>query len=174
SGIRFLDIDEIYENIFDRVPLSLIKYSWFLENISLAPKAVYGFLKRFSDIIFAIILGIIFIIILPFIALAIFIEDGKTIFYSHERIGKKGKRIKISKFRSMSILEKEKITKVGSFLRKTRLDELPQFWAVIKGDLSLIGPRPEKPDLVDLYDKEIPYYNIRHLIFCRYKNKTFL
>jgi exopolysaccharide biosynthesis polyprenyl glycosylphosphotransferase len=164
SGVRFLDIDEIYENIFERVPLSLIKYSWFLENISLAPKAVYGFLKRFSDIMVAIILGIIFIIILPFIALAIFIEDGKPVFYSHERIGKNGKRIKISKFRSMSTLEKEKITKVGSFLRKTRLDELPQFWAVIKGDLSLIGPRPEKPDLVDLYDKEIPYYNIRHLI----------
>jgi len=79
-------------------------------------------------------------------------------------VGKNGKEIKISKFRSMSTSEKEKITKVGAFIRKTRIDELPQFWAVLKGDLSLIGPRPEKPDLVKLYDKEIPYYNIRHLI----------
>ena len=163
-GVRFLDIDEIYENLFDRVPLSLLKYSWFLENISLTPKAVYSFLKRLSDIIFGIIIGIIFIIVFPFVALGIFIEDGGPVFYSHERVGKNDKRIKISKFRSMSTIEKEKVTKVGVFLRKTRLDELPQFWAVLKGDLSLIGPRPEKPDLVELYDKEIPYYNIRHLI----------
>lgn len=164
SGVRFLNIDEIYENIFDRAPLSLLRYSWFLENISLAPKAVYSFLKRLSDIMFGAMVGIVFIIVFPFVALAIYIEDGRPIFYSHERVGKNDKRIKISKFRSMSTLEKEKITRVGAFLRKTRLDELPQFWAVMKGDLSLIGPRPEKPDLVALYDKEIPYYNIRHLI----------
>jgi len=164
SKIHFVDINNLYEDIFDRVPLSLVSYGWFLKNISLAPKVVYSFLKRFSDIIFGIMIGFVFIVIFPFVALAIYIEDGKTIFYSHKRVGKNGKEIKISKFRSMSTLEKEKITKVGAFIRKTRIDELPQFWAVLSGDLSLIGPRPEKPDLVELYNKEIPYYNIRHLI----------
>lgn len=164
SKIHFVDINNLYEDIFDRVPLSLVSYGWFLKNISLAPKVVYSFLKRFSDIIFGIIIGLVFIIAFPFVALAIYIEDGKPIFYSHKRVGKNGKEIKISKFRSMSILEKEKITKVGAFIRKTRIDELPQFWAILNGDLSLIGPRPEKPDLVELYNKEIPYYNIRHLI----------
>jgi lipopolysaccharide/colanic/teichoic acid biosynthesis glycosyltransferase len=164
SKIHFVDINNLYEDIFDRVPLSLVSYGWFLKNISLAPKVVYSFLKRLSDIIFGIIIGLVFIIVFPFVTLAIYIEDGKPIFYSHKRVGKNGKEIKISKFRSMSILEKEKITKVGAFIRKTRIDELPQFWAVLSGDLSLIGPRPEKPDLVELYNKEIAYYNIRHLI----------
>src|SRR5205814_1695423 len=101
---------------------------------------------------------------LPFVTLAIKLEDGGSIFFGHERIGKNNRVIKVLKFRSMSEKEKEKITKVGSFLRKTRIDELPQFWSLLRGDLSLIGPRPETPALVKAYEAEIPYYNIRHLI----------
>jgi len=164
SGVKFMDMDKVYEDIFDRIPLSLIKYNWFLENISTAHNVVYAFTKRFLDILFSIVIGAIFIVCLPFVALAIKLEDGGSIFYKHERIGKNNKVIKVLKFRSMSQKEKEKITKIGVFLRKTRIDELPQFWSLLNGDLSLIGPRPETPALVKVYEEEIPYYNIRHLI----------
>jgi exopolysaccharide biosynthesis polyprenyl glycosylphosphotransferase len=164
SGVKFMDMDKVYEDIFDRIPLSLVKYNWFLENISSSHNFIYSFFKRLIDILFSIVIGAIFLICLPFVALAIKLEDGGSIFFKHERIGRNNKVIKVLKFRSMSEREKEKITKVGSFLRKTRIDELPQFWSLLTGDISLIGPRPETPALVKVYEEEIPYYNIRHLI----------
>jgi exopolysaccharide biosynthesis polyprenyl glycosylphosphotransferase len=163
-GIRFVDIDEIYEDVFDRVPLSLLEYTWFLENISLTQNPFYYSLKRAFDILVSLILGVIFCILFPFVYIAIKIEDGGPIFFVNKMVGKNNRLINIIKFRSMSVKVKEKITKVGEFLRKTRIDEFPQFWNVLSGDLSLIGPRPEKQDLVALYEKEIPYYAIRYLI----------
>lgn len=172
SKIKFMDMHKIYEDIFDRIPLSLLKYNWFLENISFARKIGYDSFKRGMDIILSFILGVITIVIYPFIILLIKIDDGGPIFISQERVGQNNKIIKILKFRSMSVnddglSEKEKdqkITRVGGFLRKTRIDELPQLWSIFKGDMSLVGPRPEMPSLVNLYEKDIPYYNIRHLI----------
>ncbi|MFA5934695.1 MAG: sugar transferase [Candidatus Paceibacterota bacterium] len=162
SGVRFIDIYKVYEDVFDRIPLSLIKYNWFLENISLRPNFGFDLLKRFFDIVISIILTPIFLILLPFVFILVKIEDGGKLFFSQDRIGRKNKIIKIYKFRTMT--NDEKITKIGNLLRKTRIDELPQLWNVFMGNLSLIGPRPEKPDLVFLYEKEIPYYNIRHLV----------
>jgi lipopolysaccharide/colanic/teichoic acid biosynthesis glycosyltransferase len=152
--------------------LSLIKYSWFLENISLAPKITYDILKRLMDIVIAVPAGLISLIVYPFVYIAIKLEDGGPVFFSQERIGKNGSIMRIYKFRSMysndqvDVLRdsKNRITRIGDTLRKTRIDELPQLWNVIKGDVSLIGPRPELPTLVKLYEKEIPYYGIRHLI----------
>lgn len=172
SKIKFMDMHKIYEDIFDRIPLSLLKYNWFLENISFARKIGYDSFKRGMDIILSFILGVITIVIYPFIILLIKIDDGGPIFISQERVGQNNKIIKILKFRSMSVnddglSEKEKdqkITRAGGFLRKTRIDELPQLWSIFKGDMSLVGPRPEMPSLVSLYEKDIPYYNIRHLI----------
>jgi lipopolysaccharide/colanic/teichoic acid biosynthesis glycosyltransferase len=164
SGVKFVDIDKVYEDVFDRAPLSFLEYDWFLENISLKNDMAYNFIKRFFDITISIILGIFFCVMFPFVALAIKIEDGGSIFFFNNMTGKNGKPIKIVKFRSMSVKEKEKITKVGMFLRKTRVDEFPQVWNVLRGDLSLIGPRPEKQDLVRIYEEEIPYYDVRYLV----------
>lgn len=172
SRIKFVDMHKIYEDIFDRVPLSLLKYNWFLENISFASNAGHNILKRSMDVGISVILGIISLAIYPFVVLLIKFDDGGPIFISQERVGQNNKTVKIHKFRSMSvnddgIAEKDKagkITKAGRFLRKTRIDELPQLWSVLKGDMSLVGPRPELPSLVKHYEKEIPYYNIRHLI----------
>jgi len=120
----------------------------------------------------------------PFIFLAIKLDDGGKLFFLQDRIGKNNKPIRILKFRSMSSpqlsgrdavasatarediygTETKKITRVGHFLRRTRLDELPQLWNVVSGDLSLIGPRPEIPALANEYEDQISYYNIRHLI----------
>lgn len=171
SGVRFIDSHRIYEDIFDRIPLSLVTYSWFLENISVSPKFTYDFLKRVMDVVLSFILGILSLVFYPLVYVAIKLEDGGAIFISQERTGKDGKNIVLHKFRTMSRNEvdltsklENKVTKVGDILRKTRIDELPQLWNIFRGDLSLIGPRPELPTGVAIYDKEIPYYNIRHLI----------
>ncbi len=171
SKVRFIDSHRIYEDIFDRIPLSLVTYSWFLENISATPTFTYDFLKRVMDFILSFVLGVVSLIVYPFVYLAIKIDDGGPIFISQQRVGKDGKPIRLYKFRSMSRNETDltsnvenKVTKVGDILRKTRIDELPQLWNVFVGDISLIGPRPELPSGVSVYEKEISYYNIRHLI----------
>jgi exopolysaccharide biosynthesis polyprenyl glycosylphosphotransferase len=172
SGIIFIDMHRVYEDVFDRIPLSLIKYSWFLENISLAPKMTYDLLKRLMDIFIATVLGVISLIVYPFVIAAIKLEDRGPIFFKQDRVGKNGKIVYILKFRTMYIRDgidvrqdsASRVMKVGSFLRRARLDEIPQLWNVIRGDVSLIGPRPELPTLVAQYEKEIPYYGIRHLI----------
>lgn len=172
SKVRFIDSHRIYEDIFDRIPLSLVTYSWFLENISVSPKITYDFLKRSMDIFLSFVLGLVSLVVYPFVWIAIKIDDGGKIFITQERIGQNNLIIKILKFRTMSVDDegvgeadrKQKITRVGRFLRASRVDELPQLWNVFKGDISLIGPRPELPKLVSLYEKEISFYNVRHLI----------
>lgn len=172
SRVRFIDMYKIYEDIFDRVPLSLLQYSWFLENISLAPKFTYDFLKRVMDIIISVPLLIIPALTYPFALAAVRFGVGGPVFTRQRRVGKNNKPIELVKFRTMTIANDEgkwgqtenKVTSMGSFLRKTRLDEFPQLWNVLKGDISLIGPRPEFPDAVKQYEKEIPFYNVRHLI----------
>ncbi|MEK7182431.1 MAG: sugar transferase [Patescibacteria group bacterium] len=174
SKVHFVDLHKIYEEIFDRIPISLIKHSWFLENLSSYPKMMYNILKRTMDIVISFILGVVSLVFYPFVMLAIKLDDGGPIFIEQNRIGKSNKEIKIVKFRTMNKDDKGKqclktgednnITRVGKILRKLRIDELPQLWNILTGDLSLIGPRPEMPALVKIYEKEIPYYNARHLI----------
>lgn len=171
SKVRFIDSHKIYEEIFDRIPLSLVTYSWFLENISVSPKFTYDFLKRVMDVTLATVLGLASLVFYPFVFFAIKLDDHGKIFIAQERVGRDGTTFKLFKFRtymydeqSIHGREENKITKVGRFLRKSRIDELPQLWNIFAGDISLIGPRPELPSGVAIYDKEIPYYNIRHLI----------
>jgi exopolysaccharide biosynthesis polyprenyl glycosylphosphotransferase len=171
SKVRFIDMYKIYEEIFDRIPLSLVRYNWFLENISVSTNKIHDTLKRALDLFISTIAASFSLIFYPFVIVAIKLEDGGPIFFTQDRIGQNNKVIKTLKFRSMTphserdgIAKNPQVTRTGAFLRKTRFDEIPQLWNVIKGDLSLIGPRPEIPALVKVYEKEIPYYNIRHLI----------
>lgn len=171
SKIQFINLHKFYEEVFSRVPLSLVRYSWFLENLSKAHESSFDIAKRALDIIISCIFGAISLLFYPFIALAIKLDDRGQIFINQERVGKNDKLISLFKFRTMERNEMElgngkdnKTTRVGHFLRKTRIDELPQLWSVFIGDLSLIGPRPELPSGVRVYEKEIPYYRIRHLI----------
>ncbi len=171
SRVRFIDMYKIYEDIFDRVPMTLVRYDWFLQNVSVSANKTYDFFKRILDLIGATLIGLVSLIFYPFIIAAIVFEDGGPIFFTQNRVGQNNKIFKTYKFRSMTkhaekdgLAKDAQVTTVGNFLRKTRLDELPQVWNVITGDLSLVGPRPEIPALAELYEKEIPYYNVRHLI----------
>lgn len=164
SKVKFIDMYKIYEDIFDSVPLSLVRYNWFLENISTETRITYDGLKRVMDIFLSLVIGIISLVLYPFVALTIKLDDGGPILFAQERVGKNNKLIKILKFRSMKVDGSNQITRVGKWLRALRIDELPQLWSVLRGDISMIGPRPEIPSLVKHYEDEISYYNVRHLI----------
>ena len=171
ANVSFVDMHKVYEDIFDRVPLSLLRYNWFLQNISSASHPVYDTLKRLMDIALSLIALVVSFIFYPFVYIAIKMEDGGPIFSHQDRVGKGNTIIHLLKFRTMTADDggkwgqgENKITKVGAFLRRTRIDELPQLWNVLFGSISLIGPRPEFPEPVKQYIAEVPYYNIRHLI----------
>lgn len=168
----FLDFNRLYEDTFDRVPVNMLEYQWFITNISQSKSSIYDAIKRTIDFIGALALLIPAVIIFPVIALIIKIDDGGPIFYTTSRVGQFNKIITIYKLRTKNGLDKGTDalnsvlvdTKVGSFLRKTRIDELPQLINVLNGDLSFIGPRPEMPALAEVYAKGIPYYNTRHFL----------
>lgn len=173
SQIVFVDMHTIYEDVFDRIPLSLVRHSWFLENISFAPKYTYDFLKRVMDVCVGFILGVCSLVAYPIVLVAVKLDDGGPLMSVQTRVGANNRPIKMFKFRTMTKANdagkwgegnENKITRVGAFLRKTRIDELPQLWNVVSGSLSLIGPRPEFPDAVAQYETQIPYYGVRHLI----------
>jgi lipopolysaccharide/colanic/teichoic acid biosynthesis glycosyltransferase len=124
------------------------------------------------DIVVGILLGIITLVIYPFIWVLIKLDDGGPLFFTQKRVGKDDSEIKITKLRTMYVREnvdfendsKSRVTRIGNFLRKSRIDEIPQIWCIIKGEQSLIGPRPELPALVKKYEQQISYYKVRHLI----------
>jgi exopolysaccharide biosynthesis polyprenyl glycosylphosphotransferase len=170
--VRFVPQHAIYEDIFDRIPISLIGHRWFLEHISSRTHFGYDMFKRSMDVLLSLLLAVPTLIIFPIVAFLIWWEDKGPVFYTPLRVGEGNIPFRIFKFRTMTSMDGGRrlgesvgrVTRIGSFLRKSRIDELPQLWNVISGDLSLIGPRPEFPDLVSEYAEQIPYYNMRHLI----------
>ncbi len=174
-GITVYDLPKFYSEITKKIPVSIIGRTWFLENLLESEKGAYEIIKRILDFSLAILLSIITLPFFPIIMLIIFLEDKGNPFYTQTRMGKNGKIFKLLKFRTM-IKDAEKfgaqwtkdgdlrITKIGNFLRKTRIDELPQLYNVFKGDMSFIGPRPERPEFVKNLEKHIPHYQMRHLI----------
>lgn len=170
SGLAFRDFSFFYEEIFDRVPLDHVD-SFELVQALPAERALYDTAKRLFDIVLA---ALAVIVAVPFVgaaALMVGLQGGSP-FITNERIGKGGRTFRILKLRSMlfndhgdpELQKKNRITAFGRFLRKSRIDELPQLWNVLMGDLSFIGPRPELPQIAEVYQKEFPQYSLRHLI----------
>ena len=173
KGVTIIDLDKFYENVTSRVPISIIREVWFLENISEIERGFYETAKRIFDIALGIILGIATIIIFPIVFAGIKISDSGPVFYKQKRTGKNGRTFTLFKFRSLPVAnnhtqmqkpDTEKITSFGKFLRKSHWDELPQVWNILKNEMSFIGPRPEKPDFVEKLSDEIPFYEMRHLV----------
>jgi len=174
--LNFIDLARAYEIICEKIPISFVTQTWFLENLREREKGFYDKLKRIIDIVLTSIIILLTSPLWPFIALAVKLESRGPIFYSQQRIGKEGKPFFLTKFRSMKEgaeketgavwAEKEdpRITRVGRFLRQSHLDEIPQMFNVLKGDISLVGPRPERPEFIQQLEKEVPHYHIRHII----------
>lgn len=169
-GVGIRDVASLYEEIFDRVPLERLDTASLLESLS-KPRLFYDRAKRLFDIALALILSVVALPLVGIAALLLMLENG-TPFFRHERIGRGGRPIIILKLRSMllsdhgdpELQKKNRVTALGRILRKSRIDELPQLWNVLIGDLSFIGPRPELPTIAAVYEREILHYHVRHLI----------
>lgn len=175
KGVEVTTMPVIYEELFGRVPVNLLADDWLLRTFVDRSHASgsYELVKRLMDIFGALIGLVLLIIFFPLIALLIIIDDGLPILFRQTRVGTNGKKFILLKFRSMdrdaekdgvarfAVENDERVTTVGRFLRKSHLDELPQFINVIRGDISLVGPRAERPELVEELQKEIPFYRAR-------------
>lgn len=173
--VQFINLASAYEKIMKKIPLEALNQLWFLENISRQETRFYEIVKRSSDIFLALIGWLVFIVLLPFIAIAIKISSSGPVFYRQRRIGKGGKSFEVIKFRTMienaeaggpvwAAKQDPRVFKFGRFLRKTRLDELPQVINILKGEMSVVGPRAERPEFVEKLKKEIPFYEERLLV----------
>lgn len=173
--VEIIDLAKAYEIILHKVPIDFVNQAWFLANIAEGEKRTYDKLKRISDFLLSAIILLLTSPLWAFIALAIKLDDNGPIFYKQKRVGRDGREFLIWKFRSMKVdAEKDgakwadkndrRVTIAGKVLRNLHFDEFPQMLNVLKGDLSLIGPRPERPEFVRQLETEIPHYHLRHLI----------
>jgi exopolysaccharide biosynthesis polyprenyl glycosylphosphotransferase len=178
KGVEVTRMPILYEEMTGRVPVHHLESDWIIRSFvdGLRASGFYDLTKRVLDIFGGTLGLIMFAVTYPFIALAVYLDSGPPIFYSQPRLGRGGYRFSIYKYRTMRqdaeadgearmALENDpRVTRVGNFLRKLRLDELPQFWNVLRGEMSLVGPRAERPELVAEFQKQIPFYRARLLV----------
>jgi len=177
-GVTLTPMPLLYERISERVPVEYVGENWMVVlPIGERPSHdVYPILKRLFDLMVSALGLCILALLLPLIALIIRLDSPGTIFYRQTRVGRNGRTFQIVKFRSM-VMDAERhtgavfaqhndprITRFGRIMRKTRIDELPQFWNIFKGEMSLIGPRPERPEHISRLQAKIPFYRTRLLI----------
>lgn len=175
-GITIEDATTFYERVAGKIPIENLKPSWLVFNSGFAVSKSMLAKKRIFSIAFSFFLLLALSPLLLLVMIAIKLDSRGPIFYRQERVGQDGRRFLLCKFRSMrQDAEKDtgpvwaregddRVTRVGRILRRTRIDELPQFYNVLRGDMSLVGPRPERPMFVEQLSEEIPYYPLRHVI----------
>lgn len=176
SGIDVMDAPSFYEELTGKLLIENITPSWFIFSEGFRITPLKKNLKRIFDIIFASIGLIISLPLIPLISLLIRLDSPGQIFFRQVRVGEREKKFVLYKFRTMRQDAEEgtgavwaqendpRITRIGRFLRKSRLDEIPQLFNVLKGDMSFIGPRPERPEFVEKLKEIIPYYSERHFV----------
>ena len=174
--IRVVGLADFYEHAFGRVPVDRLSQTWFMSLLYLYRGGYPSFFKRVFDIAFASVALLFTALLFPLIALLIVAETKGPVFFRQVRVGEGGKLFEILKFRTMvDGAEREghalwaqendgRITRVGSVLRKTRLDELPQLWNVLRNEMSVVGPRPERPEFLELLERRVPHWTRRHLV----------
>jgi len=171
AGIEIISFVDFYEMIFSKVPLGELREEWFLENIARRHRG-YNTLKRAVDIIAGLCVGLVFIVLSPFVYCATKWSSPGPFIFSQTRVGKNGKPFTLYKVRTMRhdphhrwpTENDNRITSVGKILRATHIDELPQALNILRGDISLIGPRPDFIDFFKKLEEQIPYYAIRTLV----------
>jgi len=178
--IKITNVSNFYESVTGRIPPSAFHKAWFLQYLSDLDKPIYNKFVRVLELTFIVIFSLFFLLFLPFIALAIKLNSKGKVFFKQKRFGKNGQIFWMYKFRTMYSLAEDgsaemhgaefaqkndsRITGVGKFLRKTRLDELPQVINLLKGEITVIGPRPERPEISNDLQNKMSYYNLRYVI----------
>ncbi|CAN7160607.1 TIGR03013 family PEP-CTERM/XrtA system glycosyltransferase [Pseudoxanthomonas sp. LjRoot168] len=175
-GVNVIDLSTFFEREAGMVQLNIVDPSWLVFSGGFDYSTPRRLSKRFFDLLAA---GALLLLAWPLMlltALAVWLESGGPILYSQIRVGERGNHFKLTKFRSMrtdaekggvavwASKDDDRTTRVGRFIRKTRLDELPQLFAVLRGDMSFVGPRPERPQFVDMLNDEVRYYRVRHCV----------
>ena len=177
DGLKIYGYEEFNENVQRKIDIDTIDEEWLLQSsgFEILNSQSQKNIKRGLDLIAAAILFVVTFPVMILTAIVIKIDSKGPIIFKQTRIGENMKKFKVYKFRSMKIHnpknysryaqnEDNRITRVGRFIRKMRIDELPQLWNVIEGTMSFVGPRPEWDVLAEEYEEKIPYYNLRHLV----------
>ncbi|MBB3117091.1 TIGR03013 family XrtA/PEP-CTERM system glycosyltransferase [Pseudoduganella violacea] len=175
-GIQVTDAATFFERETCQIRVDSLQPSWLVFGGGFDQSFMRAFMKRAFDVMASLLLLAVSLPVMLFTALCIFIEDRAPIFYQQERVGKDGHVFKVLKFRSMfndaekggkpqwAARNDPRVTRVGNIIRKLRIDELPQILNVLKGEMSFVGPRPERPYFVEQLTERVPYYNVRHSI----------
>jgi sugar transferase (PEP-CTERM system associated) len=176
AGVRVEDATTTYERVTGKILIDDLRPSWLIFSDGFRVSRVSRLMKRAIDLSLSLLMAIATLPLMVLTALLVWIEDGRPVLYRQERVGENGRTFVLSKFRSMRkdaeeagrpVWAKdgdERVTHVGRVIRKTRLDELPQLWNVLRGDMSFVGPRPARPFFVDELSKAIPFYQQRHAV----------
>ncbi len=175
AGVHVEDAHSFYERMAGRIILERLSPSWLILSDGFRKSAMLVWAKRVVDVIVSTIALIVCLPLFAVVSAAIWLESGSPILFVQERTGLRGRSFQILKFRSMYNNAEEKgpqwaadsdsrITRVGRWIRKYRIDELPQFWNVLRGEMSIVGPRPERPEFVSMLEEEIPFYGLRHSV----------
>ncbi|HRP26072.1 TIGR03013 family XrtA/PEP-CTERM system glycosyltransferase [Thauera sp.] len=176
AGIRILDLSSFFERVQGQIRLDSLRASWLIYGDGFRQGWARTFVKRCFDLVVGALLLVLSLPVMIVTAILILIEDGAPVFYAQERVGLGGKPFRVIKFRSMrrdaerdgkprwATSNDDRVTRVGRVIRKLRIDELPQLFNVLVGDMSLVGPRPERPFFVDQLTQQIPFYAVRHCV----------
>lgn len=176
QGVRVLDLASHFEQTLGQIRLDSLYAGWLIFGDGFCQGTFRTVVKRLFDIISALILIVLALPVMLIAAILIVFEDGFPLLYRQERVGLNGRLFNVIKFRSMrrdaekdgkpiwAQAQDNRATRIGQIIRKLRIDELPQLFSVLKGDMSLVGPRPERPFFVDQLTKEIPFYAVRHSV----------
>jgi lipopolysaccharide/colanic/teichoic acid biosynthesis glycosyltransferase len=171
SGVRTMSAPIVIETLARRVPVNMLHGVWAFEILN--GTSIYGIWKRLLDIVAVILLSPFLLLLAGIVALVVYFDTGAPVLFRQKRLGRNGVAFTMVKFRTMTQNSEEngaafashgdpRVTKTGQFLRKFRLDEIPQFWNVLKGDMSIIGPRPEQAGFAREFEEDIPLYALRH------------
>ncbi len=178
KGVEVTRMPILYEEMTGRLPIDHLESDWIIRSFvdEVRVSGFYDLAKRALDVIGGMVGMIVLLLFFPIVSLAIILDSGFPVMYKQTRLGKGARQFTIYKFRTMrqdaemdgeaKLASKDdpRVTRVGDFLRKTRLDEFPQFWNVLRGDMSLVGPRAERPELVAAFQKQVPFYRTRLLV----------
>lgn len=164
-GVELTTVPVLYESLMGRVPIYLLQPDWILRSFVEQTRynGFYEGVKRLMDIVGGLVLLVAFILLIPPVALAIVLDSGRPVFFRQQRLGKHGVPYSIIKYRTWGT-QTRSVTRVGKFLRKAHIDELPQSINILRGEMSLVGPRAEQVELVDEYQDQIPFYRARLLV----------